>query len=255
MLTFMYTADYEDRDGLNDEAKLDLEESAAESSDTAAVDDNDKEPGGTTTPMSQSDFSKEKNLDAVTHTRDRVMVSALSNNLVVYTLADKYDVKGLKELSQTKFEIRSADEWEGEDILTIMPQVYKATPSTDRRLREVMLRVCLEQMDWLLEEPGSTQVLLEDAELTTELLKKVHWNSKHAQLEGILIRSRAAEVEKVKAWADTEEKTLKKIFLNTATCSGCGRPLDLVISNGSSQHWQQPISIKCRLCRHKYAPV
>ncbi|KAL8948051.1 MAG: hypothetical protein Q9222_005732 [Ikaeria aurantiellina] len=257
MLKFLYTADYEDRDGHDGGVKSQpqvLEESALKFLDAISVDDNHKESEAAPTPSSLSDSAGWNNAHAAMYAGDRVMVSALSNNILIYALADKYDIEGLGELSQTKFEIRSADEWEVEDILTILPQVYKATPSSDRGLRDIILKVCSQHMDGLMMTGMFRQILLEDNALSFEILEMVHQKRETGNLESWNIRRNAARYAKIKEWAQNEEKLLKEIMKERATCRFCAHNLDLIITNGSSKDWSQPISIRCRSCRGKYSP-
>ncbi|KAL8721900.1 MAG: hypothetical protein Q9181_007608 [Wetmoreana brouardii] len=49
-------------------------------------------------------------------------------------LPEKYDFQALKELSRMKFEDRSGEEWDGDDVLTLLKLIYQSTPSADRGL-------------------------------------------------------------------------------------------------------------------------
>ena len=57
-------------------------------------------------------------------------------NVLVYALADKYDVTTLKSLAKHKFEKAMNDCWNADAFSGIALQIYTTTPSSDRGLRD-----------------------------------------------------------------------------------------------------------------------
>jgi hypothetical protein len=88
----------------------------------------------------------------------------------VYALADKYDIPALKILATTKFEAVAKDGWNTTDFPRSIKVMYESTPSNDRGLRDVALRVAAENSNALFEANGEFQeVIGEVAEFGRDL--------------------------------------------------------------------------------------
>ncbi|KAL8684852.1 MAG: hypothetical protein Q9224_006099 [Gallowayella concinna] len=252
MLTYLYTSKYDDVDANEGEVQMGNKESGAEgnTASTAKV----SNPVADDLQL-QSEAWSNASQDSWTVAKApvQVMVSALLNNVLVYSLAEKYDIQRLKELSQDKFEIRAADEWTIEDILHVLPLVYTSTPATDRGLRNIMIRVCLRHMDRLIADDNFREIMHGDATMCFDMLSAVQSDSRPNHWLFESMRDRLAKFEDMRRWVAMQERMLKEIIVDTATCLNCSRPLDLSISNGSAAHWRGPIMIKCRSCKHKYS--
>ncbi|KAL8732880.1 MAG: hypothetical protein Q9166_002481 [cf. Caloplaca sp. 2 TL-2023] len=242
MLTYIYTSKFDDVDPTDVEKGSTTPE--AEIPNVVATDSNDL------SSATSSVVSRE--IDEACKAPVHVMLSALMNNVLVYALAEKYDVRLLKELAQTKFEIRASDEWAMEDITTVMSKVYETTPSTDRGLRNAMLGVCLRYEDGLMRDENFLGMLNGDATMCFDVLLEVQQKSKRLSVLLSSVQDKAAKFESIKEWVKTEERLLKDIILENTFCRSCAQRLDLSISNGSAAGWKQPIIIKCRNCRHRY---
>lgn len=77
--------------------------------------------------------------DLVTHAR-------------VYALAEKYGIKGLKELAREKFEIMSNESWEESGYLEAMHEAYTSTIGSDRGLRNVVVQAFRRNPDLALRD-------------------------------------------------------------------------------------------------------
>ena len=72
-------------------------------------------------------------------------------NVLVYALADKYDVTTLKPLAKQKFEKAMADCWNTDAFSGVALQIYTTTPSSDRGLRDcakVLMEKHKEALRW-----------------------------------------------------------------------------------------------------------
>ncbi len=97
---------------------------------------------------------------------------------MVYALADKYFVKGLKELALEKFEKETERYWDTEEFLQAVKMVYTSTGDGDRELRDAVLRT-LHQRNSLLGYKTTKQVLKQTEDLAYDLLMFV-WDRKNS---------------------------------------------------------------------------
>ena len=74
----------------------------------------------------------------------------LMANTLVYSIADKYDIKGLKTLAQAKFENLAFAAWECKDFPAIVAEVFDTTPDSDLGLRDIVSQICAVHIDEFL---------------------------------------------------------------------------------------------------------
>ncbi|KAL8960478.1 MAG: hypothetical protein Q9183_005458 [Haloplaca sp. 2 TL-2023] len=184
MLRFLYTANYRELDeaDLREEA-LQSPVSLTRTPNTSATPSNPKTP---TTSTHKSTISpsplpslKRKRVDDnksvdTTHESKKRTATAALNNALVYALAEKYNIKDLKDVSRTKFAARALNgSWNGTDILTTINTVYSTTPAGDRGLRDSILSVYARNHSRLLQNPELPTLLTKDSELALDVLKTV----------------------------------------------------------------------------------
>ncbi|KAL9593124.1 MAG: hypothetical protein Q9219_007669 [cf. Caloplaca sp. 3 TL-2023] len=176
MLKYIYTAKYEEVDptGTQDEVEENhnpeaMKDGNATSDDRTAVSPRmpPAAPGSVAMSATGSDDGSADGLP-------KAKFSAIRNNVLICALADKYDVQPLKTLSQRKFREQSLDEWEEDDIVTILTEVYATTSATDRGLRDMMLNVCTRYIDRLMESSAFHRMLCDNATLAFEVVKMLH---------------------------------------------------------------------------------
>ena len=74
----------------------------------------------------------------------------LMASTLVYSIADKYDIKGLKMLAKAKFESRASLAWGCEDYPAVVAKVFDTTPDTDVGLRDIVGLACADHIDEIL---------------------------------------------------------------------------------------------------------
>ncbi|KAL8990031.1 MAG: hypothetical protein Q9177_001223, partial [Variospora cf. flavescens] len=141
LLRYLYTTNYDDNDvNVNDAAeetngKLPV---ANASSTSSAQRDNP-----TSLQVMRDAFEPEKEDESAHH-----QTPAIMNNAAVYALAEKNDIASLKNLAKETFEDRCACfRWGTENLVATLEFVYTSTPATDRGLRDIMARICLQRLD------------------------------------------------------------------------------------------------------------
>ncbi|KAL2349830.1 hypothetical protein BJ546DRAFT_604519 [Cryomyces antarcticus] len=98
-------------------------------------------------------------------------VSPLVFHVRTYAIADKYDLPGLKELACSKFAGVAAKAWDSPSFTLAIRSIYATTPSTDRGLRDVVIKIAHVHMTALLQDCGEFVALLkENAEFAADLV-------------------------------------------------------------------------------------
>ncbi|KAL8847305.1 MAG: hypothetical protein Q9221_007650 [Calogaya cf. arnoldii] len=206
-------------------------------------------------PTSESETSSIASdaLEKVATAPVHVKVSTLTNNVLVYSLADFHNLPLLKDLAQTKFEVRAADEWSVEDIITVLPIVYATTPDSDRGLRRIMQNLCLRSMDHLMCHKGFRSKMKGDASMCFDVLDAVQMRSEERDFDNDRLKGVDAKLKRVIEWTKTQERVFKNLLEKDAICGSCSRALDVTLSNGATTDWQGPLIVQCRHCRAKLA--
>ena len=95
----------------------------------------------------------------------------MTKNARVYAMADKYIIPGLKELAKTKFKILSSSARLILDHPSIIDEVYDATPSEDRGLRDIMMNLCAPHVQEIIHGNGWSTTAQMHVEFTFDLLR------------------------------------------------------------------------------------
>ena len=89
----------------------------------------------------------------------------------MYSLADKYNIRGMKVLAQDHFRIRAQGNCRANEFPTAIRIVYKTTVDEDRGLRDVVVDIISMNMD-LLDGLEIKEAIKDTANLAFELLMK-----------------------------------------------------------------------------------
>ena len=101
----------------------------------------------------------------------------LMAHTLVYSIADKYDIKGLKVLAKAKFEYLARVAWSCGDYLAVVAQVFDTTPDTDMGLRDIVGLECAEHIDELLASEAWGELLSNNGTIGRVILKIVRQRS------------------------------------------------------------------------------
>ena len=168
MLTYLYTLDYDDQDASNATA---MEES--------------QNTGGHDTDSS----SKPEKVDDATAIHRKRM-----NNVLVYALAEKYNISALKELAATKF-VGCEGPVAFAQHQDLVNAIFESTPDTDMRLRNVVILDCVNPqfIEKVLEEEGLAPAIRGHGILGLGMLREV-------------VKKHKAELENLNAELETKEQ-------------------------------------------------
>lgn len=279
MLEYLYRADYNDEDSVHKvQAKVENAHAGTESktgsTSTQGLEENSIYPTSaqtsTQSTLARVDPVEEGEIDESPPDSNEKKTPAPLKNVFVYALAEKYDIQPLKELARCKFEIRSAESWQVDDIVTVLKAVYGTMPSTDRGLRDIIINVCSSYLDGLMYHKEFRQILHDNSALAVEMLDQLHKTAleigqkvfdlerdkvklkdQMRVQESKLKNEKQVQVSTLQGELNLtrEEKRLLVQSLQTFSCRQCkkGLALDVVRAAGVGAH-QKNIQIKCRSC-------
>ena len=146
ILTYLYTLDYDDAD-----ASQAVAVAASQNADSNVLDSSSK---------------PEAIDDATTSHRKRM------NNVLIYALADKYNIPALKELAKTKFQNCKAG-YSYSLYRDVISAVYESTPDTDSGLRDIVILECAKEVEDILDEERVAPMIRDNGSLSLGLLREV----------------------------------------------------------------------------------
>ena len=102
---------------------------------------------------------------------------------LVYSIADKYDIKDLKVLAKAEFELLAPTVWSCQDYPNIVAQIFDTTPDTDMGLRDAVGLVCAEHIDEVLASETWGELLSDNGTIGWVILKCVRQRSLEMNLK------------------------------------------------------------------------
>ena len=124
--------------------------------------------------------------------------TSLMLHALVYSLADKYDIQGLKRLAQVNFD-DEADDGMCKDFAAIVATVFETTYSNDKGLRGVVCRICADNIDEVLASETWSDLFANNGEICYAIIKLAY--QRFVQEVGKArhkVEAREKELEKVK---------------------------------------------------------
>ena len=148
MLTYLYTLDYDDQDA----------------SEAVAMEESQNTDGHVTDSSSETEVVEDA---TVVHCK-RV------NNVLVYALAEKYNIPALKELAVTKF-VGCEGPVDFAQDQELVNTIFESTPDTDTGLRNVVILDCVNPqfIENVLEEEGLAPAIRDHGSLGLGMLREV----------------------------------------------------------------------------------
>ena len=87
--------------------------------------------------------------------------SRMMNNVLVFAVAEKYDIPELKDLAKLKFQTLAGSKWPLDEFQAIAESVFTTTPDNDTGLRQIVLDLCGKHFHHILKDEESRAGLLE----------------------------------------------------------------------------------------------
>ncbi|TVY58983.1 BTB and MATH domain-containing protein 43 [Lachnellula cervina] len=145
MLSYMYTSDYSDQQNSTIRTEI-----------TVVCG-----PGG-------SVYLKET---TTASTSNLVISSAPLTNAQVFVIADKYDVQGLKELAEKKYEEAIAGSWNSASFVASLKLLYEETLESDRALKDAAAKVAGQHARELVDRGEFAALCKEHGQIAFDVLK------------------------------------------------------------------------------------
>ena len=133
----------------------------------------------------------------------------LMANTLVYSIADKYDIEGLKALAKLSFEAISFAAWDCEDFPAVVDKVFDTTPESDLGLRDVVSVICAKHIDELLVHQSWIDLLSHNGAVGLSIFKAARKRSVEEVEEA---KDEVKECEKDIDWLESCNDRLHKRF-------------------------------------------
>lgn len=186
MLEWMYTGDYDDGEVDGDDNREGGEIDDDDDEETlswASFKPRKKSSSGSRkdAPVEESEDEKrgedtDKDEASISTTVDEVHPQpSLFNNVLVYSVAEKYDIAMLKDKAKEKFELRAetGNLVTASEFTEIITEIYRTTPSSDRGLRNVVSQICARHTQTIVNDPVFKSSIEETGEFVFDLLQEV----------------------------------------------------------------------------------
>ena len=136
----------------------------------------------------------------------------MMNNVLVYAVAEKYDIPELKDLAKHKFQTLASSKWPHDEFQAIVECVFTTTPDNDMGLRQIVLDLCEKHFHDILKDEESRAGLLEIQAIAAVVLdaavRKI--DQDNMLLDGALAKQIAMREELSQVEADRQEAVLQK---------------------------------------------
>ncbi len=143
--------------------------------------------------------------------------SKMMKNVLVYAIAEKYDIPELKKLAKRKFQTLVNSKWPHDNFHAVTEVVFSTTPEEDMGLRRIVMDICREHFQDILKDEESKATFLNNKLIAATVLDAAIQknNRDEVLLDGALARENALKDEVTKVKADLREALGKKNQLMT----------------------------------------
>lgn len=86
-------------------------------------------------------------------------------------MAEKYNIKSLKDLARGKFQTTIYSDWNSPYFLVTIGFVYGSTPPSDRGLRDIVVNLSKDHLKSLLARPEFESIMEENGDFGRDLVK------------------------------------------------------------------------------------
>ena len=97
----------------------------------------------------------------------------LLNNVLVYAIAERYFIEGLKEMARVKFRSQAENLLSVKEFPEIIRELYQSTLSSDRGLRDIVSHICAQQGRIVVDRPDLSASIVENGEFGLDILREV----------------------------------------------------------------------------------
>ena len=102
---------------------------------------------------------------------ESIACAILVADVLLHSIADKYDIQGLKAWVKPRFESIAIWAWRFPDFATVVAKVFDPSPDTDTGLRDIVSLVCADHIDDFLASKIWGDVLSNNGAIGLAILK------------------------------------------------------------------------------------
>ncbi|CAG8959316.1 hypothetical protein HYFRA_00013086 [Hymenoscyphus fraxineus] len=179
-LRYLYTGDYDynakHKEGAKDNQPSTVKPPENDTSSASRILGNDAESGdkGGSVTGGTEGLPQNTSAESVGSARETVKMTELLAHTLVYTIADKFDVPGLKEVAVEKFKEALARIPNPLDVWTeVVRAVYGGTPESDRGLKDIAALFSIKNCQELLAKDDFVKLCEEKWEIGMEILREL----------------------------------------------------------------------------------
>lgn len=104
----------------------------------------------------------------------------LMNNVLLYVMAEKYDLSHLKDRAKERFLNLLGDERPSTQMVPVIIAICDSTPPADQGLRKILTEFCAHNIDRLMQDPDFTATMEKYTDFSFGALMKAHELDKQA---------------------------------------------------------------------------
>ena len=164
--------------------------------------------------------------------------SRMMNNVLVYAIAEKYDISELKDLAKHKFRTQTSAAWPLDDFHAVTEAVFSTTPETDTGLRQIVMDICGEHSEDILRDKESRLMFFENKAIAAVVLDAAARDVDHYVKR--LNEALAEQATMHKSYLEAQEEKVIALKQNSAWISR----LDVIIKHANNLE-------KCRHCHRE----
>ena len=188
----------------------------------------------------------------------------MMTNVLVYAVAEKYDIPDLKDLAKHKFGTLARSKWPQDEFHAVTEAVFSTTPDTDMGLRRIVMDICSEHFEDILRDKDSRVIFFENKSIAAVVLdaalRKFDYNemlldeafAEQATLGKELSKvngEKRAALEQKSAWTSRLDMVLQRVNKDQY-CWHCGKEARWLLERVEHQSVLD-IQLKCSKCRKK----
>jgi hypothetical protein len=234
MLLYLYTCDYDDGiSKLVEAATCSKKEEADGEGQSSPVRTSQATPGIDTAKTVPTESPEEKAAVEVSEGESNMKESLLLNNVMVYAIAERYDISELKELAKAKFLSQADTLLSSHEFPEVVKTIYTSTLSKDRGLRDIVSQVCVKQVRELMEDQAFQGIISDVGDFGIDILREAlkHDDKRLAQVmdQKAKLKDKAEEIQvkMLNLESDTNQAkhTLKRVVRvvnEIESCRNCG---------------------------------
>lgn len=183
----------------------------------------------------------------------------LFSSVRVYAIAEKYTIPALKELARCRFCDWADHNWSCADFHNVAREIFDSTPSHDRGLRGVVVRIVAKHVYALVEDDNVRQLVEDTGDLGWNVIRqllKIHSEEKSQlrsqieilEAENALLKERLNGAKLSLSWKTEDMDLIISKVNGVAECRNCRKGFNVEID--SNMYGAR--TVRCQSCRCKH---